>query len=106
MLKIAKPAMEETRGKACSYLGPDTEASRVSYDTALLAVGGILKTIDLVMQGELDNAFCAVRPPGHHAVKRSAMGFCIFSNVAIAAYHAINHWQLERVAIVDPGERA
>jgi acetoin utilization deacetylase AcuC-like enzyme len=74
---------------------------RESYDTALLAVGGILETIDRVMEGQIDNAFCAVRPPGHHAEVNKAMGFCYFNNVAIAARYLRRHWNIERVGIVD-----
>ena len=80
---------------------PDNLMCSETYDTALLAVGGILKTIDLVMQGELDNAFCAVRPPGHHAEADSAMGFCYFNNVAIAARYLQVQWDVERVGIID-----
>jgi acetoin utilization deacetylase AcuC-like enzyme len=73
---------------------PDNQMCSETYDTAFLAVGGILKTIDRVMQGKLDNAFCAVRPPGHHAERSSAMGFCYFNNVAVAArYHHGNGTQ-------------
>ena len=83
------------------WLDGDTAMNPHSLAAAEYAAGAAVKGVDLVMQGEAGRVFCAVRPPGHHAVKRSAMGFCIFSNVAIAAYHAINRWQLERVAIVD-----
>jgi len=83
------------------WLDGDTAMNPHSLAAAEYAAGAAVTGVDLVMQGEAGRVFCAVRPPGHHAVKRSAMGFCIFSNVAIAAYHAINHWQLERVAIVD-----
>ena len=83
------------------WLDGDTAMNPHSLAAAEYAAGAAVMGVDLVMQGKVEHVFCAVRPPGHHAVKRSAMGFCIFSNVAIAAYHAINHWQLERVAIVD-----
>ncbi|MFZ9039233.1 MAG: histone deacetylase family protein [Gammaproteobacteria bacterium] len=83
------------------WLDGDTAMNPHSLAAAEYAAGAAVTGVDLVMQGEVRQVFCAVRPPGHHAVKRGAMGFCIFSNVAIAAYHAINHWQLERVAIVD-----
>ena len=83
------------------WLDGDTAMNPHSLAAAEYAAGAAVMGVDLVMQGEVEHVFCAVRPPGHHAVKRSAMGFCIFSNVAIAAYHAINNWQLERVAIVD-----
>ena len=83
------------------WLDGDTAMNPHSLAAAEYAAGAAVMGVDLVMQGEVGQVFCPVRPPGHHAVKRCAMGFCIFSNVAIAAYHAINHWQLERVAIVD-----
>ena len=83
------------------WLDGDTAMNPHSLAAAEYAAGAAVMGVDLVMQGEVGQVFCPVRPPGHHAVKHGAMGFCIFSNVAIAAYHAINHWQLERVAIVD-----
>jgi acetoin utilization deacetylase AcuC-like enzyme len=79
----------------------DNQICKESYDTALLAVGGILKTIDLLMEGSIDNAFCAVRPPGHHAETNRALGFCYFNNVAIAAKYLQEQWQIRRVGIVD-----
>lgn len=80
---------------------PDNQMCTETYATALLAVGGILKTIDMVMGGELDNAFCAVRPPGHHAEISKAMGFCYFNNVAVAARYLQAQWNIQRVAIMD-----
>ncbi len=79
----------------------DCGISRDSYQTALLAVGGVLLAVDAVMKGEVANAFCAVRPPGHHAERDRAMGFCFFNNIAIGAVYALEHHGLERVAIVD-----
>ena len=67
----------------------DTRANQDSYDTALLAVGALLNGVDEIFSGSYDRAFCAVRPPGHHAVYSSAMGFCIFNNVAIGANYLI-----------------
>jgi acetoin utilization deacetylase AcuC-like enzyme len=72
-----------------------------SYEIALLAAGGVMAGVDAVMAGEVDNAFCAVRPPGHHAEKDRAMGFCFFNNVALAALYLLEQFGLERVAIVD-----
>ncbi len=83
------------------WLDGDTAMNPHSLDAAEYAAGAAVMGVDLVMQGDVGKVFCPVRPPGHHAVHRGAMGFCIFSNVAIAAYHAIDYWQLERVAIVD-----
>ena len=80
---------------------PDNQMCRETFDTALLAVGGIIETVRLVMTGEIDNAFCAVRPPGHHAEHDRAMGFCYFANVAIAALYAKTQWHVERIGIID-----
>jgi acetoin utilization deacetylase AcuC-like enzyme len=67
----------------------------------LHAAGAAIQAVDLVMAGEVENAFCCIRPPGHHAGRSGASGFCIFNNVAVAAAHAIKHYQLQRVAILD-----
>jgi len=64
---------------------PDNQMCAETYETALLAVGGVLEAARLMLQGEIDNAFCAVRPPGHHAENSRAMGFCYFNNVAVLA---------------------
>ncbi len=80
---------------------PDNQMCPETYDTALLAVGGILDTIDLVMKNKIDNAFCAVRPPGHHAEINKAMGFCYFNNVAIAARYLQKKWDIKKVGILD-----
>jgi acetoin utilization deacetylase AcuC-like enzyme len=72
-----------------------------SYEVARLAVGGVVAACDAVMAGTVDRAFCAVRPPGHHAETDQAMGFCLFNNVAIAAEHLVRSHKLTRVAIVD-----
>ena len=83
------------------WLDGDTAMNPHSLAAAEHAAGAAVKGVDLVMQGEVGQVFCPVRPPGHHAVRLGAMGFCLVSNVAVAAYHALDHWQLERVAIVD-----
>jgi acetoin utilization deacetylase AcuC-like enzyme len=80
---------------------PDAPAATNSYEVALLAAGGVLTAVDAVMAGQVRNAFCAVRPPGHHALKDRAMGFCLFNNVAIAARHLQTRHKLARVLIVD-----
>ena len=82
-------------------LDPDTFVNPSSWRAALRAAGGVLEATDLVVSGELRNAFCAVRPPGHHARRAAAMGFCLFNNVAVGALHALERHGLERVAIVD-----
>ena len=80
---------------------PDTDISPESFDTALLAAGGVVQAVDAVMASELDNAFCAVRPPGHHAERNIAMGFCLINNVAVAARRLIEDHKLKRVLILD-----
>jgi len=80
---------------------PDAPASRISYEVALDAVGGVQSAVDAVMAGTVRNAFCAVRPPGHHALKDKAMGFCLFNNVAIAAKYIQKKHKLGKVLIVD-----
>lgn len=80
---------------------PDTPVSSKSYDAALLAAGGVLVAADAVMSGRIDNAFCAVRPPGHHAERSQAMGFCLFNNVAVAARHLQAVHGLSRILVVD-----
>jgi acetoin utilization deacetylase AcuC-like enzyme len=80
---------------------PDTDLSPESFDVALLAAGSLCRAVDMVFGGELDNAFCAVRPPGHHAERNIAMGFCLINNVAVAARHLIEHHGLTRVVILD-----
>ncbi len=88
-------------GPSHVYVDPDTALNASSWDALLRASGAALAATDAVMAGELENAFCAVRPPGHHACRDHAMGFCIFNNVAIAAKYALERHGLQRVAIVD-----
>ena len=92
---------EACRANESIFDSPDNQMCADTYETALLAVGGILETVRMVMEGTLDNAFCAVRPPGHHAETNRAMGFCYFNNVAIAASYLHNQWGIQRVGIVD-----
>jgi acetoin utilization deacetylase AcuC-like enzyme len=80
---------------------PDTHASRDTFETAMLAAGGVLTAVEAVADGAADNAFAIVRPPGHHALANRAMGFCFFNNVAIAAKWLIKVRGLRRVMIVD-----
>ena len=80
---------------------PDNQICADTFETALLAVGGVLDAAGQVIMGKLDNVFCAVRPPGHHAEYDQAMGFCYFNNVAIAARYLQLEWGIQRVAIVD-----
>ena len=90
-----------TAGKQCVYLDPDTATSPDTYETAKLAVGGVCNAIDSVIEGKVDNAFALVRPPGHHAEKDTAAGFCVFNNIAIGAMHAISKYKFKRILIVD-----
>ena len=83
------------------FLDPDTAMNPYSLSAALHAAGALTQAVDCVMQGFAANAFCAVRPPGHHALRHRAMGFCIFNNVAIGALHALEAHGLQRIAIVD-----
>jgi acetoin utilization deacetylase AcuC-like enzyme len=80
---------------------PDNAICRDTYEVAYLAVGGVLRAIDMVMDGEIDNAFCAVRPPGHHAEADKPMGFCYFNNVAIGARYVQKEYGIKKVAIID-----
>ncbi|WP_411889647.1 histone deacetylase family protein [Yoonia sp. SDW83-1] len=82
-------------------LDADTHMSVGTLQAAYRAAGGVVRAVDMVMGGEVANAFAAVRPPGHHAERETAMGFCFFGNVAIGAKHALDHHGLDRVAIVD-----
>ena len=82
-------------------LDADTHMSSGSLTAAYRGVGAVVKAVDMVMSGEVANAFCAIRPPGHHAERETPMGFCLFGNVAIAAKHALEVHGLSRVAIMD-----
>lgn len=93
--------VKSTSGKPYFRLDMDTSTCAKSYETALLAVGGLLELIKAVMEGRIDNGFALIRPPGHHAEKDRAMGFCLFNNVAIGAKYAIKNFKVERVLIVD-----
>ena len=82
-------------------LDPDTSMNTQTWRAALLSAGAAIDAVDAVLGGELKNAFCSTRPPGHHATRDQAMGFCFFNNVAIAAKYACERHGLKRVAIVD-----
>jgi len=84
-----------------SWLDGDTVTSPQSYLAALYAAGGLINALDAVMNNNVDSAFALVRPPGHHAMQRRAMGFCLFNNVAVAAKQALAKYDLNRVLIVD-----
>jgi acetoin utilization deacetylase AcuC-like enzyme len=88
-------------GPSHRALDPDTAINIHSWEAALMAAGAARDATDAVLAGELENAFCAVRPPGHHACRSRAMGFCLFNNVALAARYALERHGLQRVAIID-----
>jgi acetoin utilization deacetylase AcuC-like enzyme len=104
--RVHSPQYVQHVKKVCEggydYLdSPDTPVSPQSYHAALLAAGGVLVAVDAVMRADVDNVFCAVRPPGHHAERSQGMGFCLFNNVAIAARHLQAVHGLSRILIVD-----
>lgn len=82
-------------------LDPDTWMNAHTLNAALRAAGAAVLAVDLVMKQEVNSAFCNIRPPGHHAERRRAMGFCFFNNVAVGVAHALTHHKLKRVAIID-----
>jgi acetoin utilization deacetylase AcuC-like enzyme len=83
------------------HLDPDTAMNPHSLNAALRGAGAAVLAVDLIFDKKVQNAFCSVRPPGHHALRARPMGFCIFNNVAVAARHAVHAHGLERIAIVD-----
>ena len=106
LTRVHTPAyLAHIRGAAprhgLAYLDPDTAMNPHSLSAALYAAGALVQAVDSVMQGVVTNAFCAVRPPGHHALPERALGFCIFNNVAVGVAHALAEHGLQRVAIVD-----
>jgi acetoin utilization deacetylase AcuC-like enzyme len=92
---------EDAGGLDHLHVDPDTALNRHTWAASLRAAGAALAATDAVIAGELENAFCAVRPPGHHACRSRAMGFCFFNNVAVAAMYALERHGLARVAVVD-----
>lgn len=94
-------SIKNTAGKDKVKLDSDTATNAKSYQTALLAAGGVLKGIDLIMDGKIKNCFAPVRPPGHHAEATRAMGFCLFNNIAIGAEYLLRKHHLNKILIVD-----
>ena len=93
--------VEGFSGRGGGWLDGDTVASPESFNVALHAVGGMLRAVDAIVAGEVEQAFALVRPPGHHATAGQAMGFCLFNNVAVAARYAMANHGVERVLIAD-----
>jgi len=104
--RVHEPAYVELVRLACEQgmtcLGDEeTNICVESYEVARMAVGGVLAACDAVMSNRIQRAFCAVRPPGHHAERDQAMGYCLFNNVAIAADYLVHRYGLHRIAILD-----
>ena len=97
-----KDMLEQVEASGVSKaLDPDTAANPGTWKAALRAAGAAVAATDLVIDGRAENAFCSVRPPGHHATRDETMGFCFFNNVAVAARHALDVRGLKRVAVID-----
>jgi acetoin utilization deacetylase AcuC-like enzyme len=103
MRGLAEQLVEEISagGPGYAHIDPDTAMNPHTWNAVLRAAGAVTAATDAVMAGELENAFCAVRPPGHHACRDHAMGFCIINNIAVGAKYALERHGLKRVAIVD-----
>lgn len=99
--RILGPLAEEAVREHYVHVDADTVMSAGSAEAALRAAGAVIDAVDLVADRSLDNAFCAVRPPGHHAERDKAMGFCLFNNVAVGALHARALHGLQRLAVID-----
>ncbi|MBN1224266.1 MAG: histone deacetylase [Candidatus Aminicenantes bacterium] len=93
--------VSNSAGKDRVVLDPDTSTSALSYEAAMLAAGGVMRAVELIMLGEVKNAFAFIRPPGHHAEASRAMGFCLFNNIAIGAEYLLEKNNLKRILIVD-----
>ena len=94
-------AVLETRPTERIWLDPDTVLSPASAEAGLRAAGAVVAAVEVVLRGEFKRAFCAVRPPGHHATATAPMGFCLFNSIAVGAAHALDKFGLSRIAIAD-----
>lgn len=94
-------AIRRTSERDLTQLDPDTLASRGSWKAASMAVGGVFTALDAIAEGRVANALALIRPPGHHAERDHAMGFCLFNNVALGAYYARNRLNWGKIAIID-----
>ncbi|HUP98520.1 MAG TPA: histone deacetylase family protein [Usitatibacter sp.] len=99
--ELVDTVFSSSPSRGYAYLDPDTSMNPKSLSAALHAAGAVVAATDMVMSGEVTGAFCAVRPPGHHATRARPMGFCMFNNVAIGAMHALEAHGLERVCVLD-----
>jgi len=93
--------IQKSAGKSLTHFDSDTVAGARSYEVALNAVGSILEMVDALFSGQIQNGFAFVRPPGHHAEPERAMGFCLFSNIAIAAAYALQRFNIARTLVID-----
>jgi acetoin utilization deacetylase AcuC-like enzyme len=100
-LEYVEGLANRSPAEGLAHIDPDTWMCPDTFEAALRAAGANVLATDLVMSGAASRAFCNVRPPGHHAERATAMGFCFFNNVAVAASHALAHHGLERVAVLD-----
>jgi acetoin utilization deacetylase AcuC-like enzyme len=100
-LRYVEALASRSPAAGLAHIDPDTWMCPDTFEAALRAAGANVLATDLVLTGVAKRAFCNVRPPGHHAERTTAMGFCFFNNVAVAARHALDHYGLERVAILD-----
>lgn len=96
-----KIVQQASPASGLAYLDPDTAMNPDSLNAALRAAGAVVLATELVLTQQVENAFCAVRPPGHHAESARAMGFCLFNNIAVGVAHALECYGLQRIAIVD-----
>lgn len=99
--EIYLEGIREKSEKGGGFYTMDTAVNSHTYDAALLAAGGGIETVDRIMQGDSSNAFVMCRPPGHHAEYKRAFGFCFINNVAVAAEHLLNDYNMQRIIIVD-----
>ncbi len=93
--------IQQTAGQARVQLDPDTATCPDSYEAAVKAVGAQFVALDAIFKGEVSDVFCLVRPPGHHAERDRAMGFCLFNNIALAAHYALKKLGLKKILIID-----
>ena len=100
-IEYVRAIREAAPASGTVHLDPDTAMNPHSLNATLRAAGAAVLAVDLIFKNKIQNAFCSVRPPGHHACKARPMGFCIFNNVAVAARHAVHAHGLDRIAIID-----